>query len=155
MAKKKAAEKGVEVLKIPVAFGKVSIGETIASIPISASLQDLSLATARDKLCGKRIIGSILARGGGAQARQSSLPGADGDIEIDGAFDIKSFSFNKKKIGTTISFALESIDVVTLAHFAKREGFLSATGMEDLPDKPKKAPKGDDDDDDELDDDDL
>jgi hypothetical protein len=145
MAKKKAAEKSDAVLTLPVKYGKVSIGESVASIPITVQLSDLSLNTAYQKLCGKRIIGNIMARSGGAQAKQESLPGLpDADLELSGAFDIKAFSFNKKKISTTISFSLESIDIETLAHFAKREGVLTALGIEEIPDG-----KGDDDEDDD------
>lgn len=150
MGKKKGAKASEAVLTLPVAYGKVSIGENIASIPITVQLTDLSLATAYQKLCGKRLVGQIMARAGGAQAKQKSMPGLeDGDINIDGAFDIKAFSFNRKKISTTLSFSLESIDVETLAHFAKREGMFTVIGIEDIP---EKASGTDDDEDDDSDD---
>lgn len=132
MAKKKSDA----VLTLPVKYGKVSIGENAASVPITVQLTDLSLNTAYKQLCGKRITGQIMARSGGAQAKQESLPGLkNADLEIEGAFDIKSFKFNKKQIGTTISFSLESINIEDLAHFAKREGILTALGIDDIPEK--------------------
>lgn len=144
MAKTKKSD---AVLTLPVKYGKVSIGEAIASVPITMQLSDLSLNSAYKQLCGKRITGQIMARSGGAQAKQASLMEGS-DLEIEGAFDIKSFSFNKKKISTTISFSLESISIEDLAHFAKREGILTATGIDEIPEK------DDEDDDDEEEEDD-
>ncbi len=141
MAKKKES-----ILSLPVKYGKVSIGENTASIPIKCNLSDLSLAAAYKQLCGKRITGNLEAQSAGAQAKQKSLvEGAN--LNISAVFDVKGFSFNKKKISTTISFMLESIDIETLAHFANREGTVTALEIEEMPEK------GDSDSDDEDDDD--
>lgn len=147
MAKAKKKKEGASILSLPVKYGKVSIGENTASIPIKCSLQDLSLATAYQKLCGKRITGNIEAQSGGAQAKQQSLvEGAN--LNFDATFDVKGFAFNKKKISTTISFMLESIDIEKLAHFANREGTVTALEIDDIPDGKEDDSDDEDDDDD-------
>ncbi len=129
MAKKKVEA----VLKVPVAFSNVNIGDETARVGISIGRGHLTVSQADKHLCGKRLTGTILARSNGATAEQGSLPGLDDDTEIRGIFDVKGFSASLKKISTGLTFALASVDIEKLSHFAKREGQLSVENIEALP----------------------
>jgi hypothetical protein len=47
--------------------------------------------------------------------------------------DVKSIGVGVKNISFGLTFALESVDVETLAHFAKREGIVTVLEAEDIP----------------------
>jgi hypothetical protein len=139
-------------LTLPVSFGDVSVGDKTARIGVEISRQDLGLTAADKNLCGRRLIGSILARPEGSSAEQEGLMGDDGDTVLRGIFDVKSFSVKKKYIGAGLTFALEELsgeDRQSLTYFAKREGLLLIDNLEQLPGKaesngkPEKEDKDD------------
>lgn len=131
MARKKAESNGT--LKLPVAFGGVSVGDKTARLGVTVIRSQLSVAQASKYLCDRRLTGRIVARPAGALAEQGSLPGMEGvDSEISGVFDVKGFTTSGRKISAGLTFAVSEIDVGLLAKFAKREGVLHIEGVEDL-----------------------
>lgn len=129
----RSKKKSESVLELPVSFGNVNIGDETARVGISISRANLTVSQADKNLCEKRLAGRIIARSNGASANQDSLPGLDDDAEIEGLFDVKGFSATGKQISTGLTFLLSTIDVQTLARFAKREGQLVVNGIEELP----------------------
>jgi hypothetical protein len=129
MAKKKEEY----VLELDVKYGNVNIGMDTCRLGITIERSKLSISQADRNLCGKRLVGMILARAGEAQAGQDSLPGIDADVSIDAAFDVKSFGVTRRNISAGLTFALASVNVETLSHFAGRQGTFSVTGIGDIP----------------------
>lgn len=120
MAKDKT--KKTAMLTLPVAFGNASIGDKIASITIKIGRNNISISQADKNLVGRRLVGHILARPEGAGASQPGFLGDEGDTVLKGIFDVNSISVTTKAIGCSLSFAIKSIKVEDLAHFAKRQG---------------------------------
>jgi hypothetical protein len=135
MAKARTA---VAELDLPCQFSNVNVGDEIASLSITVPRTALTISQADSKVCGKRLTGHILARGGGGQADQASLPGADNDVEIPGQFDVKSVTFTRKNVKFKLSFSIGSIDIGDLAHFAKREGRCVINVITALPERKTK-----------------
>lgn len=136
-----AKSKGVAELDLPVQFSNVNIGDEIASLSVTVPRTALTISQADSKVCGKRLTGHILARAGGAQADQDSLPGADNDVEIPGSFDVKSITFTRKSVKFKIAFSIGSISIDDLAHFAKREGRCVIMVITALPERKAKKDK--------------
>lgn len=139
MAKKKPKPKPrpprgeTAVLELPVAYSNVSIGEKTCRVGIHISRGNLTLAQADKFFCDKRLVGRILARRSGS-ASQESLPSMeDEDYELPGAFDVKGYSVSAKAFSCGLTFMKESIDVETLANFAKREGVFTVTETGTIP----------------------
>jgi hypothetical protein len=140
MAKKKPA-----ILELPVSWGGLSIGDETCRLGASVSRGNLTATQADRNLCGRRLTGRIISRAGNGQAGQASLPGANGDAEVEGVFDVKGVGLGTRNINFGLTFILASIDVETIAHFPKSEGVLIVNNVEAIPDD-------DDDDDDDGDD---
>lgn len=129
MAKKKEEF----VLEIDVKYGNVSIGMDTCRLGITIERSKLSISQADKNLCGKRLVGTILARAGGAQSGQESLPMIEADVTLEAAFDVKSFGVTRRNITAGLTFALASINVETLSHFAGRQGTFSVTKIGEIP----------------------
>ena len=110
------------LLELPVAFGNISIGDKTARVGVTISRGNLTPSKADKELCGKRLIGQIVAVPEGTQPENEPLPGMNGDISLAGAFDVKGFGVTSKHITLGLTFAIKSIKVEDLAHFAKRDG---------------------------------
>lgn len=123
---------------IAVAFGNVNIGDKTCRLGFTVPRDVLSIGMADDSLCDRRLTGRIVARSTGGSDQQS-LPGVDADTTITGTFDVKGFSVTRKTISAGLTFALASIDVESLAHFAKRSGQVIITEVADLPTEDKSA----------------
>jgi hypothetical protein len=121
------------VLEIPVKYGNVNLGDETGRLGCSASRGNLTVAKADRNLVGKRLKVKIMARAGGAQSDQPSIPQAEADEHIEAVADVKSIGVGVKNISFGLTFALESVDVETLAHFAKREGIVTVLEAEDIP----------------------
>lgn len=130
MAKNKAKD---TVLKYPVTYSNVSIGDETARVGVSINRANLTPGQADKTVCAKRLTIGLLARTAG-QAGQESLPGLEADHELEGVADVMGFGVTAKKISFGLTFKLGSIDVSVFAKFAKREGFLTIFGMEEIPD---------------------
>lgn len=142
------------LLEIPVSFGSVNIGDKTCRIGvIIARSRELSITVADRNLVEKRLAGKIVARPSGENADQGRLAGMDdvGNETLEGTFDVKGINVSKDFISMGLTFALASIDVSVLAHFAKRSGHLIVNEFEDLPDKPEKNGDGEDEEDGEGD----
>lgn len=121
------------MLEIACSYANVNIGDKTARLGISTSRGNLTVSQADKQLCGKRLTGKLLARRGGGGSDQQSLPGAEDDIEIQAVFDVKGFGVTGKNISFGATFALASIDVETLAHFAKTSGIVYILEAADIP----------------------
>lgn len=128
------AKKAEAILEIPVAYGNVNIGMETCRLGIKVERSKLSISAADRNLCGKRLVGTVLARAGEAQAEQGSLPSMeDADVSFQAAFDVKSFGVTRKNISAGLTFALASVDVEKLSHFAGRNGTFTVTEIAEIP----------------------
>ncbi len=125
MAKKKA------LLELPVNFGQVSIGDKTARIGATCQRTELTLRVADETLCEARLDGCIVAKPPDENADQGTFPGME-DETLKGTFDVKGFSVTSEQISLGLTFAIKSVDVSLLAHFAKRSGKMIVWGREDL-----------------------
>jgi hypothetical protein len=149
MATKEKARKGKH-LTLPVSFGGVSVRDKTARIGVDISRQQMTLTNADKNLCGRRLVGSILARPEGAAAEQDGMFDGDGDTVLEGIFDVKAFGVHSKHYSAGLTFALEELsaeDRQALTYFAKREGLLLIDNLQQLPEKPKPEKNDDADDD--------
>lgn len=137
--------KQTAILELPVAFGNVNIGDATASVKISISRNNLKPAAADKHLCGMRLSGTIYAAPSGVSTGngQKALPGADGDEEIAGIFDVKGFTVTPKKISAGLTFSLKDLDIGTLSHFAKRDGRMVINGVQKIEDEEESDEEGD------------
>lgn len=134
MAKKKAEETATPILELAVSFGNVNVGDKTARVGVTIPRSSLSVSSADKNLCGKRLTVHLLARAGGGQADQESIPGLEGaDLELSGVADVKGFGVGPKTISAGLTFSIESIDVPTLARMAKRDGVVTVVGIQDIP----------------------
>ena len=129
-----AKKKDDGILEIPVTFAGLSVGDKTCRLGMSASRENLKLAVADKNLCDKRLTVRLLARSNKAAADQASIPGLDNDTTIDAVIDVKGFRVSAKEISFGGTFMLESVDVETLAHFPRRDGRLSISGTDTIPD---------------------
>ena len=132
MAKKAA------LLDLPVSFGDVGIGERTARVGVSVSREELSLSGADKQVCGRRLIGKIVAKDNGAHGDQGNLSGFE-DAEVMGAFDVKRIGVTPKDLSFNLAFNIEDIDVGILGKFAQRNGRLIVGSVEKIPAKEAKA----------------
>ncbi len=130
------AKKKTSLLELPVAFGGVSVGDKTARIGCAVDRGEaLGIAEADRHLCEQRLTVRMLARPAGDNHDQDRLPGMDDDEKLDAVVDVKGFSVSKDSISFGLTFAIASVDVGALAHFAKRAGKLVVTCAEDIPEK--------------------
>jgi len=122
-------------LEVDVQFGGVSIGDETARVGIKIDRGRMSVEEADEFLCGKRLTGRIEVCAPGEQQGQQSLPGMkDTRPHLDGTFDVKRFGVSLKEISAGLTFSIASIEVSELAKFAKKNGRLTITAAEFLPD---------------------
>jgi hypothetical protein len=132
------------VLEVPVTYGDVSIGAETCRIGITVDRTKLTISSADRNLCGKLLTGTILARAGGAQAEQGSLPDMDADVSLAATFNVKGFGVKRKAITAGLTFAIASIDVEKLSQFAGRQGVFTVDEIADIPAKAKAKKEADD-----------
>jgi hypothetical protein len=122
------------VLDLPVTYGNVSIGDKTARVGIVIDRSQITVTRADKSMVGKRLIGRILANPPEERnPDQGRLDGMDAEIvTLAGAFDVKALGVTAKTISCGLTFALASIEVDQLAHFAKRIGRLVVDAVEAL-----------------------
>jgi hypothetical protein len=118
------------VLDVGVKFGKVSIGDETASLPAQMDRERMNLIAADGYFTGKRLVGRIVVGGEDDTAGQGQMDFGD---SITGAFDVKKMQVSRKNISINLAFAIASIDVGALAHFAKKGGRLIIDEVGDIP----------------------
>lgn len=137
MAKRKKPEPEADyMLVIPVTYGDVGIGDETARIGVSVERKWLPLGKADQHLTNKRLIGAITAVPGSDNPDQQQLISDEAIVRA--AFDVKGFRVTRKFITFGVTFALASVDVELLSHFAKRSGHFKVEEFTDIP-KPEKA----------------
>ncbi len=137
MAKKKGPAAFDCLLDLPVQFGNVNCGDKTARIGITLDRggDQLTIAQADKQLVERRLTVRMVARPPGDNHDQDRLPGMDDDEKLDAVVDVKGFSVSKDTISFGLTFAIASVDVGALAHFAKRAGKLVVTCAEDIPER--------------------
>lgn len=137
MAKKKEAYGKLEV---PCKFGKVGLGDEVASITCTFPRESLTLSTADKSLCNKRLVGRLLVVAGESNG-QAHIEDTDIKHEVAGSFDVHGVSFTRKTISAGISFNIADIDGDDLKKLAYRTGRIVVDTILALPDKAEKKPK--------------
>lgn len=141
-------KENMEKVELPVAFGSVSIGKTSARLGVSVHAGKLTPTKANNWFVGSRLTGTIIARLGKGQPDQASIPGLDKDPKIKGVFDVKSVGMTPTHYNFGLTFSLDKLDIEQLSHFAGREGVLTITDVDDIP-EPEDGGESMDEDDDE------
>ncbi len=124
-------KKATRVVELNVSFGNVNIGEDTVRLGITIMRKEISVAQADKHLCGKRLIGQIVAQAGEHNADQPEMFEAGETIEA--TFDVKSFNVKRKSISCGLTFAIASVDIIALAYFAKRGGKLIVDEIAEIP----------------------
>jgi hypothetical protein len=120
MAKAKA------IMELPCKFGNVGFGVDVASTSISIERARIAgdLKTVEETFGGNRIVGNIVSRSAGG-SEQASLPGADHDIRINVAFDVKKYHVSRKVVGFTMALSLSGLNKEDLASISQTSGMLN------------------------------
>jgi hypothetical protein len=148
MAKKKPANNG-DVLDLIVSYGNLNAGDKTARIGVTVSRDKLAISKAEKQFCEKRLACCLVMAPDGAHPDQGSLNGMMDDIELEATFDVKSIRFSADEISFGLTGALGSLDVSTLAKFAKKQGRLIVNDVSEIPEVDRKsAAAGEKDDDD-------
>ncbi len=140
MARKRTAK----VLDLAVAFGNLSVGDKTCRIGVSVDRSELSVSQADKNLCERRLSGYLVCKPPGDHPDQETFDGMDGDSEIKGVFDVKSFTVSKDALSLGLTFAVASVNVSALAHFAKRAGRVLIDEVDEIPEKQVGGDNGDD-----------
>jgi hypothetical protein len=133
MAKKAATENGV--VELPVRYGNVSIGEDTVRLGIRISRGNLTPGKADALLCGRRLTCQLSCVPRGKDVDEPTLPGVDVGRQVEAVVDVNAVSMTRKNIGAGLTRSLADVDLDSLVHFAKRDGRLTITKVEDLDDK--------------------
>jgi len=120
MAKGESAS--AEVLNVPVKFTGFSAGDETARLGLVFNRDKLSLNEAEFYLCGARA-NTTLTLDPNAEKDGQGQQTFDGDDEsVETVVDIKKFTVSPKKIGASLTFNIEEIDIGNVAHLAQRSG---------------------------------
>jgi len=148
MSKSKTqSPKTTSMAKIRVAFGGVSIGEATAKVSFAAERPGFTPEDAEQFLCGKRLMGRLVVTSVDVSVDQQQLPGIEVNHEIAATFDCKGYRATPKKITSGAVLNLDSINIESLGHFAKKSGFVIVESAEDAPTSEEESGEGDDHDD--------
>jgi len=143
-----------KLLDLDVSFGNINFGDETVKVGVSTSRAGLTPSQADKNLCCRRLTGTIQFRATG-QANQASLPGMEAeDGKVTGVFDVKAISMKSKTFGFGLTFVLGSLtheQRETLQRFAKKEGKLSITNVEAIPEPEKSEPDADEENDEDDD----
>lgn len=126
-------KKAARILELNVSFGNVNIGEDTVRIGITIPRKEISVSQADKHLCGKRLIGQIIAQAGKGGDGQGGL--FEAGESLDGSFDVKSFNVKRKSLSCGLTFSIASVDINKLAYFAKRNGKLVVDEMTEIPEE--------------------
>jgi len=110
-------------LNVLVKLGKVSLGKETASVRCTVDRGLITLERADANLCGRRLVGRLVACGADEDERQTNFLEPD-RTTIEGAFDVNSISINPDAIGFTMSFGVHDINPLSLARLANQTGRL-------------------------------
>lgn len=133
-AKKRSTKKSAKsTLDVLCTFGGISIGQETARVSVKIERNQIDLLRADECFCGKRLIGKIVLGRQGESNGQGKLI-EDTDYEVAGAFDVKRIGVTPSQIATGLTFALASINVEDLTHFAKGSGRMIVEEVQEIPD---------------------
>ena len=119
-------------LSVPTKWGGVPIGDDTVSVGANVDRDNLNLEAADLFVCGRRLNVRLVQHASGDDPNQKYIAGAEAGSEVRGVADCKKFGTTPKEITTRFTFALEEVDLDSLAHFAKRPGTIQVLGVEDL-----------------------
>lgn len=126
---RKAAPATAET-KVPCKFKNINFGDKIVSIGFSVSRGNLTVGQADKLLTCKRLTVKLFASTVGSAEGQSTMF-KDGDLDIEGVADCGGFTAGGKAISGSLAFLINSIDGPMLSKFAKRDGQIIVTKVED------------------------
>ncbi len=132
----KPPDKAPPKLNVLVKLGKVSLGRETVSVRCTIEQPRLTLERADHNLCGRRLVGRLVACGADEDERQTNFIEPD-RTTIEGAFDVASMSVNPEAVGFTLSFGVRYINPVSLARLANQTGRLiidQTMKLSDVPD---------------------
>lgn len=140
------------LLKLPVRFKNLSIGDQTTTLGFSVARDRLTVGAAEEAFCGKRLKVRIVVGAGNAPEQGLLWEGVKYDVE--GIADAKKFSVTPKLIASGLCFNIEGVDIEELSHFAKQDGWILVTKIAEAKaerddDEEEDDDDGDDDEDDE------
>lgn len=125
---------------VGVQFGGVSIQDTTCRVGgITIDRERMSLEKADELFSNRRLVGRIVLGHMDDGAGQLEL--FDGDIAVYGAFDVKGFRCNAAAFGLSLTFSRADIDVAQLSQFAKCEGRLQISEVNEIPADDDRSPE--------------
>lgn len=132
MAKKPAKSKSKsEGLEVPCSFKGVNFGDKIVSIGIGISRGNITPALADKTFTSKRLTVKLYA-GVAKSAEGQTTAFADGDLEFEGVADVAGFNAKAKNITSSLAFMIESVDGPLLSKFAKRDGRIVVSKVDEV-----------------------
>lgn len=102
-------------------FGKISIGDQTASVPLKIDKERFTPNEADEFLCGRRVEAVVVLESN-ADRNQERLFDEDEPKRVDTICDIKSYRGSVKWWSFGLTFQLQEIDVDSLGHFGNRHG---------------------------------
>lgn len=117
---------------LPVAWKNVSFGDKTVSIGFSMSRGKTSPAAIDKILTGKRLTCKLFAGIGEGEDNGQSRAFSDGDLDVEAVFDSSGFGVRSKRFTGTLSTTIASVDAATISHFAKRDGRIEVSAVEDI-----------------------
>lgn len=129
MAKKK--QQSTIIADVPVQFGGVSIGQHTAKLSFKITRESLTLESADELFCERRLTGKIQLGGQEDSPQQGKLFNCD--VSIDGSFDIHRFGVTSDAYTTGATLKLKEIDIALLAKFSKGAGRIIVLEAQEIP----------------------
>lgn len=124
-------------IEIPVKFASQSSNKESASIGLSISRDHADVSLVEEVFCAKRVTAELEL---GDKGRTKPLPGMESESpkRLTSVFDAKSYGSKAKEFTTRLVGAVAL--AAKLSQFAGRNGVLTITGIDALPEK-ERAPK--------------
>ena len=130
------AKKSKRKVEMPVGFGGVSIGKSTARLSIGVDRSNLSLETADELFCNRRLTCRItLDRKGEGDGQKAMFD--DANHRIDAIADSKGFRTTTEAFSAGLTFSLNDIDIAELAKFSKGNGKLVISEIGEIPEEAK------------------
>lgn len=120
------------IIDIGVQFGGVSIGDTTARLGVKVDRAVLSIADAAEHFIERRLTLSVAIGGEADQAGQRTFWDMT-EFEISAVADSKRIGVGGESIAFGLTFAINDVDVATLAKLSKGSGRLKLERVAEIP----------------------
>lgn len=119
-------------IQFPVHFSSVALQLEQSKIGIQIDRSNLSIETADELLSGRRLTGTVeVVRDGEKEDQQSLIQGTLSAVTA--SFDVKGFNVKPKTFTAGLVFAKDDMDPNNLDGFLKRNGRVTITENNDIP----------------------